>query len=85
MKMNIALKEASEIKYWLRLLKATGFISNNEFDPIFFDCVELEKILTSNVVCKNIFLRRRRNSFPPQRETMSFERFLRGTKCFFPQ
>ena len=46
-KMNIALKEATETKYWLRLLKETEYISQTEFLSIFNDCIELEKILVS--------------------------------------
>ena len=44
-KLEIALKEASETKYWLRLLKETGYISDSEYDSIFPECAELEKIL----------------------------------------
>lgn len=46
-KMSIALKEASETKFWLRLLKATEYVSKEEFDSIFNDCIEIEKILVS--------------------------------------
>ena len=46
-KLEIALKEASETKYWLRLLRATDYLSASEFDSIHSDCVELEKILVS--------------------------------------
>ena len=46
-KLNIALKEAVETDYWLRLLQATDFLSQVEFDSIFSDCRELEKLLTS--------------------------------------
>lgn len=46
-KLNIALKEAVETNYWLRLLKATDYLSQTEFNSIFADCRELEKILTS--------------------------------------
>ena len=49
MRMNIALKEASETKYWLRLLRATGYLNDREQQSMFSDCVELEKILTSIV------------------------------------
>ena len=49
MKMNISLKEASETKYWLRLLKATDYLSEKEQRSIYGDCVELEKLLTSIV------------------------------------
>ena len=46
-KMNIALKETGESLYWLRLLKATDYLSQREFLSIYTDCVELEKILVS--------------------------------------
>lgn len=46
-KLGIALKEASETKYWLRLLGATDYLTAAEFESIFSDCVELEKLLVS--------------------------------------
>ena len=49
MKMNISLKEASETKYWLELLKATDYLTEKEQKSIYDDCVELEKMLTSIV------------------------------------
>ena len=49
MKMNIALKECSETKYWIRLLSATGYLAKNEQKSIIADCIELEKLLTSIV------------------------------------
>ena len=48
-KLNIALKEASETKYWLRLLEATDYLTKVEFDSIYPECVELEKILVSSI------------------------------------
>lgn len=42
-KMNIALKEAVETNYWLRLLQATDYLSETEFTSIHSDCRELEK------------------------------------------
>ena len=48
-KLEIALKETSETKYWLRLMKATEYLSKSEFDSVYSDCIELEKILTSIV------------------------------------
>ena len=48
-KMNIALKEASETEYWLELLFETEFISNQQFESIYEDSVELIKLLTSIV------------------------------------
>ena len=46
-KLSIALKEASETNYWLRLLNATDYLSESEFSSVIADCRELEKILTS--------------------------------------
>ena len=48
-KLNIALKEATETKYWLRLLYATDYLTKPEFDSIFTDCCEIEKILVSSI------------------------------------
>jgi len=45
-KMNIALKEAKETRYWLRLLKDSGYINGSE---IFERVEELCKILSSIV------------------------------------
>ena len=46
-KLSIALKEAVETDYWLRLLNATYYLSEKEFSSISIDCKELEKLLTS--------------------------------------
>ena len=46
-KMSIALKEASETKYWIRLLTSTNYLTEAESASILNDCVELEKILVS--------------------------------------
>ena len=46
-KMSIALKEAAETKYWLKLLKTTEILSAREGDSLLADCVELEKLLVS--------------------------------------
>ena len=46
-KLNIALKEASETNYWLRLLNATNYLTNAEFSSLIDDCREIEKMLTS--------------------------------------
>lgn len=48
-KLNIALKEASETGYWLRLLEATDYLTKAEFESINSDCDELVKILVSSV------------------------------------
>lgn len=46
-KLSIAYKEARETFYWLRLLKATEYLSEIQFESIHFDGEELVKILTS--------------------------------------
>ena len=48
-KLNIALKEASETEYWLRLLAATDYLNQTEFESVFKDCNELVKILVTSV------------------------------------
>ena len=46
-KISIAYKEARETSYWLRLLKASNYITEKQFDSIYPDCEELVKITTS--------------------------------------
>ena len=46
-KLSIALKEASETDYWLRLLNATQFLSNEESDSLLENCREIERMLTA--------------------------------------
>ncbi len=46
-KVSIAYKETLETKYWLSLLKDTGFIEKNVFDQLFADVDEIAKILFS--------------------------------------
>lgn len=48
-KMNIALKEASETEYWLELLHESDYISDEQFQSIITDNIEIIKILTSIV------------------------------------
>ena len=48
-KLNIALKEAYETDYWLRLLHTTDYLNDKEFHSIYSDCKELEYLLTSIV------------------------------------
>lgn len=49
-KMNIALKEASETEYWLKLLYKTEYLTEKEFDNIEKDIKEIIAILVS--ICK---------------------------------
>ena len=48
-KLNIALKEATESKYWLRLLYATDYLEKDAFSSVYDDCTEIEKILVSSL------------------------------------
>ena len=48
-KLNIALKEAAETDYWLRLLYETDYLTKEQFSSIISDCDELESLLVSIV------------------------------------
>ena len=49
-KLTIALKEARETSYWLRLLKDSDFIKFDAFNSIHGECEELIKILKSIIL-----------------------------------
>lgn len=46
-KISVAYKECLETKFWLSLLKDTGYIDQKAFESIFNDADELAKILFS--------------------------------------
>ncbi len=46
-KLSIAYKEARETCYWLRLLKDTGYLTEQEFDSIYADSDELCRIIAA--------------------------------------
>lgn len=46
-KIHISLKEATETKYWIRLLHDTGYLSDSEFESLLSDIIELEKIIVA--------------------------------------
>lgn len=48
-KLSIALKEADETEYWLRLLHAGGYITEAQATSLLTDCLELQKMLTSSI------------------------------------
>ena len=50
-KMSIALKEASETYYWLRLLHAGEYLSDSEFESMGKDVNELIRLLIS--ICRS--------------------------------
>ena len=49
-KMNIAYKETRETIYWLKLLNATNYISEEQFNNIHNDAEEICKILAKIIV-----------------------------------
>ena len=51
-KLAIALKEAGETQYWLKLLYYTGYLNETEFNSIYADTVEVGKMLTSSIKTK---------------------------------
>jgi len=48
-KLSIALKEAAETRYWLELLRDTGYLDDRDFAKLYSDCTELIKLLTASV------------------------------------
>jgi four helix bundle protein len=46
-KMAIALKEASETNYWLRLLKDSKLLGNEDADQLISVCSEIQRIITA--------------------------------------
>lgn len=48
-KVSIALKEARETRYWLRLLIATGFVPEAQLAPLLDEASQLTAILTAIV------------------------------------
>jgi len=48
-KMNIALKEANETLYWIRLFHAADLLSDKQKESIYTDCDEIISLLVSIV------------------------------------
>jgi len=48
-KLSVALKEASETNYWLRLLRDSSIIEEKIASSLIADCEELQKILTASI------------------------------------
>lgn len=46
-KMGIAQKEINETIYWLELLKETEYLTNEQFDSLNADAIEIIKLITS--------------------------------------
>nr|WP_199000027.1 four helix bundle protein [Flavobacterium sp. ASV13] len=49
-KLEISYKEARETIYWLKLLKATDYISTSEFDSIYDEAGEICRILAKIII-----------------------------------
>lgn len=49
-KISIAHKEDSKTEYWLKLLKETDFLTKEEFQSIFDEVVEVNKILAKILI-----------------------------------
>ena len=48
-KLHIALKEANETMNWLNLLQDTGFLDDNGFNSLTYDCNEVIAMLVSSI------------------------------------
>ncbi len=48
-KLHIALKEASETEFWIKLLASTDYISQTEKESLLADCRELIRILIASI------------------------------------
>ena len=48
-KMSIALKEANETIYWLKILYGSELISKNQYDELMLDVEEMYRILTASI------------------------------------
>ena len=48
-KLSIALKEATETNYWLRLLRDSEMLESKIAESLLSDCEELQKMLTSSI------------------------------------
>ena len=49
-KMCVALKEAGETEYWLKLLFRTNYLTDKQYDSLIADLLELMRMLTT--ICK---------------------------------
>jgi four helix bundle protein len=60
-KYGIVQKECNESIYWLKLLYATNYINQKEFDSLTNDAIELMKILTASIITakKSIKIKRK--------------------------
>ena len=48
-KLQISLKETAETEYWIRLLRLSEYLAENEADSLLRDCLEIKRILISSI------------------------------------
>ena len=48
-KLHIALKEAAETEYWLKVLTQSEYLSAEMGDSLLHDCMELKRILIASI------------------------------------
>ena len=48
-KMHIALKEAAETEYWIKLLHMAEYIDEKMVESLLKDCLEIKRILISSI------------------------------------
>ena len=48
-KLHIALKETAETEYWLRLLRLSEYLTENEAASLLSDCLEIKRILIASI------------------------------------
>ncbi len=49
-KLTIALKEAKETHYWLRLIKDAGLVPADKIDPLVQEALEIKLIIAKSIV-----------------------------------
>ena len=52
-KLRIALKEAGETSYWIRLLHRTGYMDDKMYNSVLNDCDELIRLLIASINTAN--------------------------------
>jgi four helix bundle protein len=51
-KLSVAQKEAGETQYWLELLFATNYLTNEQYQSIFSDVDEVCRLIASSILTK---------------------------------
>ena len=48
-KLSIALKETAETEYWIKLLKLSEYLNEDETNSLISDCLEIKRILIASI------------------------------------